>query len=170
MQIMIITVTAAGTLTANNKNYRCALGRAGVADAAQKREGDGATPTGCYPLRAVYYRADRIAKPNTKLTLFEIKPDDGWCDAPDDPNYNRLVELPYAASHENLWRNDNRYDVIVVLGHNDDPVVSGAGSCIFWHVAEESYAPTAGCVAMPRDELLQILSTCNLDTVMTISR
>ena len=60
---------------------------------------------------------------------------DGWCDAPDDPNYNRLVSLPYPASAEHLWRDDNVYDLIAVLGYNDDPVVPGKGSAIFLHIA-----------------------------------
>ena len=54
-----------------------------------------------------------------------IARNDGWCDDPGDRNYNRPVSLPYRASHEELWRNDHLYDVVVVLAHNDRPRVSG---------------------------------------------
>jgi L,D-peptidoglycan transpeptidase YkuD (ErfK/YbiS/YcfS/YnhG family) len=134
---------------------RCALGRAGIG--AQKREGDGATPIGAFVLRRVFYRADRMPPPQTVLPCQGITPSDGWCDAPNDPAYNRLVALPYPASTETLWRDDHLYDLLVVLGHNDNPVVPGQGSAIFLHLASPDYAPTAGCVALGRDDLLAVL-------------
>jgi len=133
--------------------FRCAVGSGGVR--ADKREGDGATPVGVWPLREVLYRADRIAKPRTKLPVRALTPDDGWCDAPGDPRYNTNVRLPYAASAESLWRRDRLYDLIVVVGYNDVP---GKGSAIFLHIARSNYAPTAGCVAFARSHLLRILT------------
>jgi L,D-peptidoglycan transpeptidase YkuD (ErfK/YbiS/YcfS/YnhG family) len=84
--------------------------------------------------------------------------DDGWCDAPDDPAYNQPVRLPYPASAERLWCDDRVYDLIVVLGYNDDPVVPGAGSAIFLHLARPDYAPTQGCIALAATDLLHLLS------------
>lgn len=139
-------------------DIRAALGRGGTATAAAKREGDGITPSGRYRLRWVYYRADREAAPRTLLPVRAIDPGDGWCDAPDDPLYNRPVRLPYPASCEHLWRNDGLYDLIVVLGHNDAPVVAGAGSAIFLHVARPDYAPTEGCVALAVADLRALLA------------
>src|SRR5579862_1507422 len=98
---------------------RCAIGPAGIAD--KKREGDGVTPRGVFPLREIFYRADRVKNISTILPLWKIERDDGWCDAPDDSQYNRLVKLPYPASAENLWREDHLYDIVVVIGFNDDP-------------------------------------------------
>lgn len=138
-------------------------------DAAQKREGDGATPTGVYPIRSIWYRDDRIQIPALKLPVHPIQLDDGWCDEPDHPKYNRHVKLPFTASHEDLWREDHRYDVVVVLGHNDDPVIPNFGSCIFFHIAEENYAPTQGCVGVNIDDMMQILPQLNADTKMQIS-
>ncbi|MEE8188307.1 MAG: hypothetical protein V3T80_03780, partial [Kiloniellales bacterium] len=43
----------------------CAIGRGGVA--ADKHEGDGATPAGCWPLRRVLFRPDRLRAPETPL-------------------------------------------------------------------------------------------------------
>lgn len=136
----------------------CALGRSGPA--VQKREGDGATPIGRFPLRRVLYRADRVTLPDLSLPVSVIAPGDGWCDDPTSPDYNRQVQLPIAAGHEHLWRLDSLYDIIVVLGHNDDPPIAGAGSAIFLHVASADYRPTEGCVAVARDDLTALLASC----------
>jgi L,D-peptidoglycan transpeptidase YkuD (ErfK/YbiS/YcfS/YnhG family) len=136
--------------------YRCALGRAGVR--RDKREGDCATPAGRFPLRRVLYRPDRIDRPTTALPVAALSANDGWCDDPQDPNYNRQVRLPYAARHEHLWRSDGLYDVIVISGYNDDPVVPGMGSAIFLHVARADLGPTEGCVAVALPDLLEILA------------
>jgi len=153
-----LAVTGEGLLSCRIGTFRCALGRGGVR--AAKREGDGATPAGTFPLRRVLYRADRLAAPRTGLDVAAIARDDGWCDDPADPLYNCPVRLPFAAGHEKLWRDDALYDVIVVLGHNDDPPVPGAGSAIFLHVARPDYGPTEGCVALALDDLLVVLADC----------
>jgi L,D-peptidoglycan transpeptidase YkuD (ErfK/YbiS/YcfS/YnhG family) len=132
----------------------CAIGRGGIR--AKGGEGDGVTPVGVFPIRRVLYRADRVSV-RTKLPAAAIAENDGWCDAPDDPNYNMQVKLPYAASHERLWREDHLYDVVIVLGYNDDPVMAGKGSAIFLHVARPDYGPTEGCVALALPDLLQVL-------------
>lgn len=146
--------------------YRCAVGRAGVAH--KQREGDGVTPIGAWPIRYVLYRPDRVAKPETALDVRALTPEDGWCDAPEESNYNRLVKQPFAASHETLWREDHLYDVIAVLGFNDDPVVAGKGSAIFLHVAKPGYAPTEGCVALALPELLAVLKDATPASVVRI--
>jgi L,D-peptidoglycan transpeptidase YkuD (ErfK/YbiS/YcfS/YnhG family) len=156
---MDIAVSAKGWLTWTGGRARCALGAGGVA--AAKREGDGATPAGVFPLRRVLYRADRLARPSTGLPLQTLDPGDGWCDDPGHPSYNRLVRLPFPASHERLWREDALYDVLVELGYNDDPVVPGRGSAIFLHVARPDFAPTRGCVALPLGDLLALLAECD---------
>ena len=131
---------------AGGRSWRCAIGVGGLRPEAEKREGDGATPIGCFALRRLVYRADRIARPETRLPVTTLLPEDGWCDAPGDPAYNRPVRLPYPARHERLWRDDEIYDVIVMLSHNDDPPVAGLGSAIFLHVARiYSQAQTLTC-------------------------
>ena len=151
-----IVVSSARVARGGRLAFRCALGRTGIR--VDKREGDGATPAGVFPLREVLYRADRVARPATALPVRPLEPHDGWCDAPTDARYNRLVRLPYGASAEQLWRADRLYDLIVVVGYNDAPVVPGKGSAIFLHVARANYAPTAGCVAFARGHLLRILA------------
>ncbi len=152
-----------GRLTWNGREVPCALGRSGIT--ANKREGDGATPKGLFALRRLLYRPDRLEPPQTGLAASPLTPLDGWCDDPDDDRYNKPVRLPYGASHESLWREDQLYDLIVVLGHNDDPVEAGLGSAIFLHVAGETASGeltvTEGCVALKRDVLLDLLADCN---------
>lgn len=147
-------------------NWRCAIGRGGIA--VEKREGDGVTPVGDWALRRVLYRADRLATPETALSCSAIGPDDGWCDDPADPAYNRPVRLPFAASHERMMRDDGLYDVVVVLGHNDAPVVPGAGSAIFLHVARDDYGPTEGCVALALPHLLTFLKQATSASVVAV--
>ena len=151
-----VVVTPSRVAQVGSLRFRCAVGRGGIA--AVKREGDGVTPAGAWALREVFYRADRVAAPVTGLPLRALKPNDGWCDAPADPNYNRPVRLPYPASAEALWRSDSVYDIIVVAGYNDAPVVPGKGSAIFLHCARSRYQPTAGCVAFAKGDLLKILA------------
>lgn len=133
----------------------CALGRGGLK--SLKREGDGATPIGRWPLRQAFYRSDRILRPNTGLPLSQIRPSDGWCDAPGDRNYNRPVSHPYPASAERFWREDHLYDLVVVLGYNDRPRSRSRGSAIFLHVAGPALGPTEGCVAVRRADLQCII-------------
>lgn len=134
---------------------RCAIGEGGIK--ADKHEGDGATPAGAWPLREVFYRPDRLTAPTTGLPVRPLTPEMGWCDDPRDPAYNRPVTLPYAASHEALWRDDAIYDLIVPLGYNDETPQPGRGSAIFLHVARPDYSGTAGCLALARGDVLALL-------------
>ena len=153
---MDLVVEAACRAQWGARQMRCALGRAGVAH--DKREGDGATPAGIMAMRRVLYRPDREAHPATALPASALDPADGWCDAPDDAAYNRMVRLPHRASAEVLWREDRLYDLVVVLGWNDAPVMARHGSAIFLHIARDDYGPTEGCVALARTDLLAVLA------------
>jgi L,D-peptidoglycan transpeptidase YkuD (ErfK/YbiS/YcfS/YnhG family) len=155
---VLFTATADGTFDIAGRKVRCALGPAGVKPAGQKREGDGASPAGVWPIREVIYRPDRGPPPASAIRVRAMAPDDGWCDAPTDPAYNRPVKLPYPASAERMWREDEIYDIVVVLGHNDDPVVPGMGSAIFLHLCRPGFPPTQGCVAITRPDLEALLA------------
>ena len=155
---MIFVAAADGKLSLGDRQAPCALGPAGVVAAGAKREGDGASPAGVWPIREVIYRPDRGPPPASAMRVRAMGRHDGWCDDPADPAYNRPVRLPYPARAEALWREDGIYDLIVVLGHNDDPVVPGAGSAIFLHIARPGYPPTQGCVAIARGDLEELLA------------
>ena len=153
---MRATVGLDGMVTMSGLRVRAALGHGGIR--AQKQEGDGATPAGLLPLRRVLYRADRVARPRASVPVSPLAPHDGWCDDPWDVAYNRPVRLPYAGRHEALWRTDEVYDIIGVLGWNDTPAVRNLGSAIFLHLARPDYAPTEGCIAVARADLAALLA------------
>jgi L,D-peptidoglycan transpeptidase YkuD (ErfK/YbiS/YcfS/YnhG family) len=156
---MRIIVSANGEVRWLDRSTPCALGRSGIR--IDKREGDGATPAGCFPLRRVLYRADRIARPRTGLPTAALNPNVGWCDDPADAAYNKPVRLPYAARHERLWRDDALYDLLAIIRYNDDPAEPSRGSAIFLHVARPDFAPTEGCVAMRLGDLAELLRACS---------
>ncbi len=153
----IIVITGQGQLKYGRKKFTCAIGKNGTTPFADGREGDGKTPLGNYALRYGLYRQDRIKLPKCNLQFHTIQKHDGWCDATGDPAYNRPVHFPYPASAENLYRDSHVYDIIIVLGHNDNPPVPDMGSAIFLHIARENYAPTQGCVAINCDDMLALL-------------
>ena len=148
--------------------YACAIGKNGAVPECNGREGDGKTPLGTYKLRYGMYRADRIELPDTYLPFWALRKDDGWCDTSGDPAYNRPVRLPYPSSAEHLWRDSPVYDIIIVLGHNDDPPAPNMGSAIFLHIAREGYAPTQGCVAVSREDMLALVSKVDNESSIEI--
>jgi len=147
--------SAAGRLRFGAIDMACTLGRSGPCPADNKREGDGCTPLGIWPLRGILLRPGRVEAGGIRLPWRWVREGDGWSDDPADPAYNRPVHLPRPFSAETLLREDEAYDVIVVLGHNDTPPVPGKGSAIFFHLSEGR--PTAGCIAVDRDDMLKLL-------------
>ncbi len=167
LHVLALSRTATrGWIRAGSLLMPCALGRGGRS--WRKREGDGATPSGTWLARQVLYRADRSPRPRTGLSTRPLRPDDGWCDAVADRNYNRHVRHPYPASAERLWRSDGVYDVIIVLDHNTRPRVRGAGSAIFIHLARQNFTPTEGCIALARRDLMLLLSRMGPRTRISI--
>lgn len=163
----IIEVTHTNKLIFNEKTYTCSIGKNGFT--TTPKEGAQCTPIGDFPLRECWYRADRLSAPVTGLQLKSIQQDDGWCDAPEHPDYNLHVKLPFSASHENLWRADHTYDIIIPIGFNDTDIVPGKGSAIFFHLAKPAYTPTLGCVAVALDDMLEILVKVDEKTRMIIT-
>ena len=155
---MIFSVDPGGWLSWKGGRARCVLGRAGVCPAWEKREGDGKTPVGLWAIRGILWRADRIDRPVTELPASPIRPGDGWCDDSSHRDYNRLVTLPHPARTETLNRDDSLYDIIGILGYNDDPVVMGAGSAIFLHLARPDFSGTEGCVGLAAPDMMVVLA------------
>lgn len=169
MTDLTFTATARGKFSGNGLTCQCALGRGGVVAAAQKREGDGTSPQGIWRMKRVFYRPDRLARPDTALAVVPMRASDGWCDEAEHRLYNRPVTLPFAASHEKLWRDDHVYDLIVELVHNSDPIVPALGSAVFFHLAHEDFRPTEGCVAISSTHMLQVLAISSSETSIEIN-
>ncbi|MDR6755679.1 L,D-peptidoglycan transpeptidase YkuD (ErfK/YbiS/YcfS/YnhG family) [Mycoplana sp. BE70] len=132
-----------------------AIGRSGTT--ALKREGDGATPIASMRLLHGFWRADRMKGPATGLPMRRIRPGMLWCDAPESPSYNRLVDAPFRASHEEMRRTDGLYDVCLVLDWNITSRRRNRGSAIFFHLIRPGYEPTAGCVAVTAGDMMRLL-------------
>ncbi len=145
-----------GWLTAGSLALPVALGRASIK--ANKFEGDGATPRGCFRLKRLWWRADRHSRPLTALPIRRIRKDDGWCEDPDDRHYNQPVKVPPGSTADRLARADSLYDFVIELDHNTRPRVAGRGSAVFIHVARPGLAPTAGCVALESARLRLLLA------------
>ncbi len=162
----------AAQLMAGQRRYAAVVGRAGVVAASKKQEGDGASPAGTCPLREVFFRPDRLERPCTGLPVRETTPLMVWCDDPSHPAYNTLVEDGSFDGAERLWRDDHLYDLLIVLGWNDDPPVPDRGSAVFVHVARNegvpAAAPTAGCIAVGRADLLELVTTLDRNAVIRV--
>lgn len=161
-----IHIYSSGKAVFKGKEYKCAIGKNGTTE--NKIEGDGKTPIGRFEIRKVLFRKDKIIKPQTNLPIEEIQDNDAWCDDANDENYNQQIKLPYNVSHEKLWRDDDIYDIVAVLGCNDNPPIPGKGSAIFIHIAKQDFPPTAGCIAFHREDLLEILKSCDKNTSVCV--
>ena len=168
-----LTVESQGggfVLKAGDWQCPAAIGKNGFASADDKREGDGMTPLGAWPVRQIFYRADRITMPNAMMMqTHPISSEMGWCDDPGQQDYNQLVQLPFDGAHEVMMRDDHAYDVVVTLGYNDAPPVPGRGSAIFFHILHEGKNHTEGCVAISRDDMLNILPMLDRTSVLKVT-
>jgi L,D-peptidoglycan transpeptidase YkuD (ErfK/YbiS/YcfS/YnhG family) len=144
-----------GWLTAGGRTMPVALGRGGIR--ANKREGDGGTPKGTFQPRQLWWRADRHPRPRTFLPVRAIRPEDAWCEDPDNRHYNQPMRLDRGRGGDRLTRDDHLYDFIVEIDHNSSPRIAGRGSAVFLHLARENFAPTAGCVSMTKTAMLRLL-------------
>ena len=151
--LRVLTLNAratTGILEVGQLRFPCSLGRSGASHL--KREGDGASPRGTWRLRRLFFRQDRMFPPQGWLRPLVMRADDGWCETVGDRNYNRLVKIPYATSHETMRRDDDLYDIVIETSHNERPRVQGHGSAVFFHLRRPDGGPTAGCIAVsPRD-------------------
>ena len=155
-----------GMITMGHRTFPCLLGKRGRTPL--KREGDGKSPVGHYRLLKAYYRPDKLIRPRTLLLLSPLAKNLGWCDDKNDGHYNRLITLPLAATHENLWRNDSAYDVVITTSHNQCPRIKNHGSAIFFHQIRPGATATEGCIAVSPAHMQLILQACARHTHIVI--
>lgn len=153
-------------LTFGGMSFDAAIGRNGRTSC--KREGDGKTPVAAMKLLYGYVRGERVRAMRTALPMRRVRPSMLWCDAPAHPAYNRPVSAPFAASHEELQRADELYDICIVLDWNVTSRRRNGGSAIFFHLIRPGYEPTAGCVALSRRDMLRILPHLRRGTVLKV--
>ena len=153
-------------LTYKDYKVKCAIGKRGIGK--KRREGDLITPKGLFKIKKVYFRKDKVRDLKTKFSMKAITKNMGWCNDPKSNKYNQLIKYPFAFNAEKLYRNDNIYDIVIVLNFNSRPVEKNKGSAIFLHVAKRKYKPTAGCVAIKKNELKKLLKLITLQTKIKI--
>ena len=154
------------TLQIDDFYFKCSIGKRGTT--RSKSEGDLRTPKGIFKIQYLYYRKDRLRKPDTSLKCIKITKDRGWCDDVNFPKkYNKLIKIPNHIKHEKLFRKDHKYDLFIPIKYNFKNPKVGLGSCIFIHLTN-NYNPTAGCVALKKKDFLIMLKLINKNTKVRI--
>ena len=163
----MIIINKFGYLKYRDLKFRCSLGKAGISKKIV--EGDNITPKGIYKIVKIYYREDRIKNIISKIKLIKIKNNMGWCDDPSSKKYNQLIKLPNKYRHEKLYRNDELYDIVLVLDYNMNPIVKGKGSAIFLHLSKNLKNKTSGCVALKKKDMLELIKIIKKSTKVIIN-
>jgi L,D-peptidoglycan transpeptidase YkuD (ErfK/YbiS/YcfS/YnhG family) len=135
--------------------FECTVGKKGIVREGLKEEGDGRTPNGIYRISRAFGYGPTL---ETGLIYKSVTAEDIWIDDPKSPDYNLWKTKPtQAQSYEELKRDDDLYEFAAVIEYNTNPVMPGKGSAIFLHVWGGPDAPTAGCVALDRGNLIKLL-------------
>ncbi len=154
------------TLQVDGFFFKCSIGENGTT--LFKREGDKKTPRGVFRIEHLYYRKDRLKRPNTNLKCIKMTKNQGWCDDVNFPKkYNKLIRVNNLIKHEKLFRKDHKYDLLIPIKYNFNKPKTGHGSCIFIHLTM-NYKPTAGCVALKKKDFLIMLKLINKNTKIKI--
>ena len=162
---MLIQLKNKDKLIIDDFKFKCCIGKNGVKK--HKIEGDNSTPKGIFTLGNLYYRKDRVRKPNTNLKIKIIKPNIGWCNESKHKFYNKEISLQKKIRHEKLHRKDHKYDYLIVINYNIKKTVANKGSAIFIHLTK-NYYPTAGCIALKKKDFLILLKLINKKTKIKI--
>ena len=163
---MLIKLKNKDTLQFDEFVFKCTIGKKGIS--SKKKEGDLCTPKGTFSIKNLYYRSDRLLKPQTKIIIKKIKKNMGWCNDPKSNKYNSLVTVKEKIRYEKMYRKDHKYDIVVVIDYNLKKPVPYKGSAIFIHLTN-NYKPTAGCIALNKKDLLILLKLINKKTEIKIS-
>ena len=150
----------------NGYKLKCSIGKSGLN--YNKKEGDLSTPRGTFKLGMLYYRKDRLNRPQCKIKKKTIKKNMGWCDDSNSKKYNCEIIFPFKYSAEKLHREDNIYDLIINIKYNCKPAIKQKGSAIFLHIAKKNYLPTKGCIAIKKNDFLKILPLIKINTKISI--
>ena len=154
------------TLQIDDFYLKCSIGKNGISK--KKKEGDKKTPVGIFNIQHLYFRKDKLKRPETSLKCVEIKKNMGWCDDVSySKKYNKLIKINKNIHHEKLYRKDFKYDLLIPIKYNFERSVIGKGSCIFIHLTK-NYQSTAGCIALKKKDFLILLKLINKKTKIKI--
>ena len=162
---MLIKLKNKDTLTIDDFKFRCCIGKSGII--SQKIEGDNSTPKGKFKIGTLYYRADRVKKPSTKINTKKIMKNMGWCNDPGNKYYNKQISINKNIKYEKLYRSDYKYDYLIVIEYNMKKIKPNKGSAIFLHLTK-NYQKTAGCIALNKKDFLIMLKIINENSKIII--
>ena len=148
---MIIKLKNKDTLIVDEFKLKCCVGKKGISK--NKIEGDLQTPSGIFKLGNLYWRSDRIKKPETKLFCKKIKKNMGWCNDSSSAYYNKEIQINNKIRYEKIYRNDYKYDLFILIKYNYLKVKKNKGSAIFIHLTK-NYKATSGCIAVSKKDFL----------------
>ena len=131
---MTIILKNKHSLRIDEFEFQCCIGKNGFTN--KKIEGDKKTPKGTFSLEKLYYRSDKLDKPQTKLKCVEIKKNMGWCNDPNHKKYNSLIKVTKKIKHEKMFRKDRKYDLVIILDYNLNKPVPFKCSAIFMHLTK----------------------------------
>ena len=151
---MLIKLKNKDTLQFDDFVFKCTIGKKGIS--SKKKEGDLCTPKGTFSIKNLYYRSDRLLKPQTKIIIKKIKKNMGWCNDPKSNKYNSLVTVKEKIRYEKMYRKDHKYDIVVVIDYNLKKPIPYKGSAIFIHLTQ-NYSPTSGCIALKKKRFFNII-------------
>ena len=164
---MTIIVKNKDTLIFDDFIFRCSVGKMGFT--SNKNEGDKKTPRGTFNIGNLYFRKDKISKPDTKLKCIPIKKNMGWCNDPKNKKYyNKLIKIKKNVRHETLFRKDFKYDFLIPIEYNTKDIKPKKGSAIFIHLTK-NYGKTLGCIALKKTDFLILLRVINKKTKIKIN-
>ncbi len=134
---------------------RANVGRNGIAPYREKREGDGRTPSGAYPMGFAFGYVHDIV---TAWPFVTVTKNHFWISDPEDADYNRMTtERPATDDFEYLRRDDDAYKYAAVVEYNMRPVEKYRGSAIFFHIESGFDRGSAGCITVTEPETVEVL-------------
>ena len=148
---MLIKLKNEDTLIVDKFKLKCCVGKKGISK--KKFEGDFQTPSGKFNIGNLYWRPDRVRKPETKLICKKIKKNMGWCNDSNSTYYNKEILINKNIKHEKLFRRDHKYDLFILIKYNYHKTKKNKGSAIFIHLTN-NYKATAGCIAVSKKDFL----------------
>ncbi len=165
---MTIIIKNKETLLFDDFKFKCSIGKKGFNK--EKKEGDETTPKGLFNLGNIYYRADRVPKPDSKVKKIVIKKNMGWCDDSKSKYYNKIIKIKKNLNigYEKLFRKDSKYDYLILIKYNYKKIKKNKGSAIFLHLTK-NYLPTKGCIALQKKDFLILCKLINKKTKIKIN-
>lgn len=127
-----------------------------------KQEGDLKSPAGVFTLGEAFGYAPPAAATFVKAPYTHVTARTMCIEDVASAHYNRILDEGEVAadwnSTDHMLRQDDLYEWGMFVAHNSSPAQPGGGSCIFLHVWRQADSGTAGCTAMPKSRMRDLLA------------